>query len=380
MAKPKKNEVQTVETVDLPVVEKKIDPEKMKVLSQTMDQIDKEFGKGSIMKLGSAPKIKVESIPTGSLNLDLALGIGGIPQGRIIEIFGPESSGKTTIAMHVCAEVQRKGGIAAFIDAEHALDPDYAKRVGVDVDELLVSQPDTGEQALEIVDQLIRSSAVDLIIVDSVAALVPKAEIEGDMGASLPGLQARLMSQALRKIAGIMSRTNTTVIFINQLRQKIGISYGSNETTTGGNALKFYASVRLDIRKIETLKKGEIEIGNRVRVKVVKNKVASPFRKAEFDIKFGVGVDRESELVDMGVSIGRIKKSGTWYSWVDDKGDDIRIGQGKDSATQYLRDNPTLANGLRDKISKSFVPNNMTEEEVDEMKIKGELKEEIVGS
>ncbi|MFN5540097.1 MAG: recombinase RecA [Candidatus Melainabacteria bacterium] len=381
MAKPKKSEAQNNQSADKKsdstITIKKIDSEKLKVLNQTLEQIEKDFGKGSIMRLGAAPKIKVESIPTGSLNLDLALGIGGIPKGRIIEIYGPESSGKTTIAMHACAEVQKQGGIAAFIDAEHALDPEYAKRVGVNVDELLVSQPDTGEQALEILDQLIRSSAVDIIVIDSVAALVPKAEIEGDMGDSLPGLQARLMSQALRKIAGITSRTGTTILFINQLRQKIGITYGSNETTSGGNALKFYASVRLDIRRIETLKKGEVEVGNRVRVKVVKNKVAPPFRKAEFDIKFGEGIDQASELVDMGVGINAIKKSGTWYSWLDDGGEETRIGQGKESAIQYLKDNPTLAEHLREKVIKSFTPSKLNDHELAVIEESGELKEDI---
>ena len=320
------------------------------------------------MKLGAAPKIKVDPIPTGSLNLDLALGIGGVPKGRIIEIYGPESSGKTTLAMHICAEVQKQAGIAAFIDAEHALDPEYARKLGVNVDELLVSQPDTGEQALEIVDQLVRSSAVDLIVIDSVAALVPRAEIEGEMGDSLPGLQARLMSQALRKIAGVTSRTGTTIIFINQLRQKIGITYGSNETTTGGNALKFYASVRLDIRRIETLKKGDVEFGNRARVKVVKNKVAPPFRKAEFDIIYGEGIAQEGELVDMGVPIGLIKKAGTWYSWIDpETGEENKIGQGRDSAIQFVKDNPSLAAKLRARIVESFAPSRLDEEDLKEV-------------
>ncbi|MDX1921194.1 MAG: recombinase RecA [Candidatus Caenarcaniphilales bacterium] len=354
-----------------------IDPEKLKTLGLTLDQIEKDFGKGSIMRLGAAPKTKIESIATGSLNLDLALGVGGIPKGRIIEIYGPESSGKTTLAMHICAEFQRKGGIAAFIDAEHAMDPDYSKKVGVNIDELLISQPDTGEQALEIVDQLVRSGAVDVIVIDSVAALVPRAEIEGDMGDSLPGLQARLMSQALRKIAGITSRTGTTIVFINQLRQKIGITYGSNETTTGGNALKFYASVRLDIRKIETLKKGEVEYGNRVRVKVVKNKVAPPFRKAEFEIIYGQGISQEGELVDMGVQIGNLKKLGTWYSWIDlQTGEETKIGQGRDSALQYIRENPTLAAGLREKIQQSFSPLRLDEEELKEADKENDLTAE----
>ncbi len=370
MAKPKKNELTSDKSEKLDKNDSKqeaANSEKLKALGLALEQIEKEFGKGSIMKLGSAPKTRVESIPTGSLNLDLALGIGGVPKGRVIEVYGPESSGKTTIAMHICAEVQKQGGIAAFIDAEHALDPEYARKLGVNIDELLISQPDTGEQALEIVDQLVRSSAVDLIVVDSVAALVPRSEIEGDMGDSLPGLQARLMSQALRKIAGVSARTGSTIVFINQLRQKIGITYGSNETTTGGNALKFYASVRLDIRKIETLKKGEVEYGNRVRVKVVKNKVAPPFRKAEFDIVYGEGIAQEAELVDMGVNIGNIKKAGTWYSWIDlDNGEESKIGQGRESAIQYLKDNPTLAKKLRERIVASFSPNKLSDDEMKE--------------
>jgi recombination protein RecA len=354
-----------------------VNPEKLKALGLTLDQIEKDFGKGSIMRLGEAPKTKVETVPTGSLNLDLALGVGGIPKGRIIEIYGPESSGKTTLAMHICAEFQKKGGIAAFIDAEHAMDPEYSKKVGVNIDELLISQPDTGEQALEIVDQLVRSGAVDVIVIDSVAALVPRAEIEGDMGDSLPGLQARLMSQALRKIAGITNRTGTTIIFINQLRQKIGITYGSNETTTGGNALKFYASVRLDIRRIETLKKGDVEYGNKVKVKVVKNKVAPPFRKAEFEITYGLGISQEGELVDMGVQIGCFKKSGTWYSFIDlTTGEEIKIGQGRDAALQYVRDNPTLAAALRDKIQQSFSPLRLDEDEQKEVEPETKLTAE----
>ncbi|MDX1918932.1 MAG: recombinase RecA [Candidatus Caenarcaniphilales bacterium] len=345
-----------------------ISAERQKALNLALEQIEKDFGKGSIMKLGEAPKTKVEAISTGSLNLDLALGIGGVPKGRIIEIYGPESSGKTTLAMHVCAEVQRQNGIAAFIDAEHALDPEYARRLGVNIDELLVSQPDTGEQALEIVDQLIRSGAVDLVVIDSVAALVPRSEIEGEMGDSLPGLQARLMSQALRKIAGISSRTGSTIVFINQLRQKIGISYGNPETTTGGNALKFYASVRLDIRRIETLKRGDTEYGNRVKVKVVKNKVAPPFRKAEFDIIYGEGISQESELIDMGLTMGTIKKSGAWYAWVDlESGEETRIGQGRETVLQYLKDNPNLASKLKDEIVASFTPSKFTSEDTEEV-------------
>jgi recombination protein RecA len=375
MAKPKKSETTTTKNEVKNAPE---NTEKLKALNLALEQIEKDFGKGSIMKLGAAPKVKIESFPTGSLNLDLALGIGGVPRGRIIEIYGPESSGKTTLAMHVCAEVQKRNGIAAFIDAEHALDPEYARKLGVNVDELLISQPDTGEQALEIVDQLVRSSAVDLIVIDSVAALVPRAEIEGDMGDSLPGLQARLMSQALRKIAGVSSRTGSTIIFINQLRQKIGITYGSNETTTGGNALKFYASIRLDIRRIETLKKGEVEYGNRVRVKVVKNKVAPPFRKAEFDIIYGEGIAQEGELVDMGVNIGSIKKAGTWYSWIDASSqEETKIGQGRESAIQYLKDNPTLASNLRERIVLSFSPLKLDETDLKE--VEEEIAEEVAG-
>lgn len=339
-----------------------MDPDKLKVLDVTLSQIEKDFGKGSIMKLGDKPHVKVEAIPTGSLILDDCLGIGGIPRGRIIEIYGPESSGKTTIAMHLCAEVQKKGGIAAFIDAEHALDPEYALNVGVDVDELLISQPDTGEQALEILDQLIRSSAIDLVVIDSVAALVPQSEIEGDMGASLPGLQARLMSQALRKVAGIAARTGCTILFINQLRQKIGISYGNPETTTGGNALKFYASVRLDIRRIETLKKGDAEYGNRVRVKVVKNKVAPPFKKAEFEIIYGKGISQIGELIDLGTKFEFLKKAGSWYSWIGDttnqeNSEEVKIGQGKDSVQKYLEENPDKYNELKEAIRAKLTEN-----------------------
>ncbi len=341
--------------------------DKHKVLQSTLDNIEKEFGKGSIMRLGAAPKVRVDAISTGSISLNIALGIGGIPKGRIIEIYGPESSGKTTLAMHICAEVQKTGGIAAFIDAEHALDPEYAKKVGVQIDELLVSQPDTGEQALEIVDQLIRSGAVELVVIDSVAALVPKAEIEGDMGDSLPGLQARLMSQALRKIAGISSRTGSTIVFINQLRQKIGVSYGNPEVTTGGTALKFYASVRLDIRRIEALRRGEVDFGNRVRVKVAKNKVAPPFRKAEFDIIFGEGISQTSELVDIGVTMGIIKKSGSWFSWIDpDTQAENKIGQGKEAAVQFLKDNPSIFERLKDYALKHHISEQVPAEPDDE--------------
>jgi recombination protein RecA len=311
--------------------------ERAKALGLALDSIKKQYGDGSIMRLGESRHANLDVVPTGALSLDVALGVGGIPRGRVIEIYGPESSGKTTLAQHIAAEVQKLGGIAAIVDAEHAMDPEYAKVLGVNVEELLISQPDTGEQALEIVEQLVRSGAVDLVIVDSVAALVPKAEIEGEMGDSLPGLQARLMSQALRKLTGIVSKTNTIVIFINQLRQKIGVMYGNPETTTGGNALKFYASIRLDIRKIETLKKDGLEFGNRVKVKVVKNKVAPPFRIAEFDIIYGRGINSAGCVLDMGAELEIVKKSGTWFSYKEE-----RIGQGRDQARQYLEANPAL--------------------------------------
>ena len=311
--------------------------ERLKALGAALDSIKKQYGDGSIMKLGDSRHGAVEVIPTGALSLDVALGVGGLPRGRIIEIYGPEASGKTTLAQHVAAEVQRKGGIAAIVDAEHAMDPEYARALGVNVDELLISQPDTGEQALEITEQLVRSGAVDVVIVDSVAALVPKAEIEGEMGDSLPGLQARLMSQALRKLTGIVSKTNTMVIFINQLRQKIGVMYGNPETTTGGNALKFYASIRLDIRKIETLKKDGVEIGNRVKVKVVKNKVAPPFRIAEFDIIYGRGINSAGCVLDIAAEMDIIHKSGTWFSYKEE-----RIGQGRDQARTFLEGHPDM--------------------------------------
>jgi recombination protein RecA len=311
--------------------------DRMKALGLAMDAIKKQYGDGSIMKLGDSRNQAIEVIPTGAITLDLALGVGGLPRGRIIEIYGPESSGKTTLAQHVAAEVQRRGGIAAIVDAEHALDPEYAKALGVNVDELLISQPDTGEQALEITEQLVRSGAVDLVIIDSVAALVPKAEIEGEMGDSLPGLQARLMSQALRKLTAVVAKTRTTVIFINQLRMKIGVMYGNPETTTGGNALKFYASVRLDIRKIETLKKDSREVGNRVKVKVVKNKVAPPFRIAEFDIIYGQGINSIGCLLDVAVELAIVKKAGAWYSFKED-----RIGQGRDASIVFFEQNPKL--------------------------------------
>lgn len=315
--------------------------EKLKALQAAMDKIEKNFGKGSIMKLGDENVQQVEVIPTGSIALNAALGVGGYPKGRIIEIYGPESSGKTTLAIHAIAEAQKAGGIAAFIDAEHAFDRFYASKLGVDVDNLWISQPDNGEQALEIAEQLIRSSAIDIIVIDSVAALTPKAEIEGDMGDNKVGLQARLMSQALRKLTSAISKTNTTCIFINQLREKIGVMFGNPETTTGGNALKFYASVRLDIRRATLLKDGEEVIGNQTRVKVVKNKVAPPFRKAEFDIMFGEGISRAGEIIDLGAELGIIKKSGSWYSY-----NDTKLGQGRDASKQVIQDNPELAEEL----------------------------------
>lgn len=319
--------------------------EKLKALQLAMEKIDKDHGKGTIMKMGDTKVEEVSFISTGSIGLNIALGVGGYPRGRVIEIFGPESSGKTTLAIHAIAETQKAGGIAAFIDAEHAFDRFYAEKLGVDIENLLISQPDNGEQALEVADQLIRSSAVDIVVIDSVAALTPKAELEGDMGDSKMGLQARLMSQALRKLTANISKTNTTCIFINQLRDKIGIMFGNPETTTGGNALKFYASVRLDIRRISQIKDGEEIKGNQTRVKVVKNKVAPPFRKAEFDIMFGEGISRNGEIVDMGVELGIIKKSGSWFSYGDTK-----LGQGRESAKDCIKDNPELAEELEAKI------------------------------
>ena len=320
-----------------------------KALETALAQIERQFGKGSIMKLGDEGRVPVEAIPTGSVALDIALGIGGLPRGRVVEIYGPESSGKTTLALHAIASVQAGGGIAAFVDAEHAFDPEYAKKLGVDIDNLLVSQPDTGEQALEIADMLIRSGALDLIVIDSVAALVPRAEIEGDMGDSHVGLQARLMSQALRKITGALSTNNTTAIFINQLREKIGVMFGSPETTTGGKALKFYASVRLDIRRIETLKVGTDPVGNRTRVKVVKNKVAPPFKQAEFDILYGEGISREGGILDMAVEEGLVRKSGAWYTHDGDQ-----LGQGKENARSYLKDNPALTDDLERQLKEKM--------------------------
>ncbi len=324
-------------------------PDREKALDAALAQIERAFGKGSVMRLGDEGRAPVEVIPTGSIALDIALGIGGLPRGRIIEIYGPESSGKTTLALHAIASVQKSGGIAAMIDAEHALDPDYAKGLGVDLDNLYVAQPDTGEQALEIADTLVRSGALDLIVIDSVAALVPRAEIEGEMGDSHVGLQARLMSQALRKMAGALSQTGTAMIFINQLREKIGVMFGSPETTTGGKALKFYASVRLDIRRIETLKGGTEAVGNRTRVKVVKNKMAPPFKQAEFDILYGEGISREGGLIDMGVDQGFVRKSGAWYTYEGDQ-----LGQGKENARAFLRDNPDLADEIEKKIKEKL--------------------------
>jgi recombination protein RecA len=320
-----------------------------KALEAALVQIERQFGKGSVMRLGEQARVPVDVIPTGSIALDVALGLGGLPRGRIIEVYGPESSGKTTVALHALANAQKAGGIAAFIDAEHALDPSYAQKLGVDTDALLVSQPDTGEQALEIADMLIRSGAIDVVVIDSVAALVPKAEIEGEMGDSHVGLQARLMSQALRKITGALSQTKTTAIFINQLREKVGVMFGSPETTSGGKALKFYASVRLDIRRIETLKDGTESVGNRTRVKVVKNKLAPPFRTAEFDILYGVGISREGSLIDLGVEQGIVRKAGAWYTYEGDQ-----LGQGKENARSFLHENEDLANEIEKKIKEKL--------------------------
>ena len=323
--------------------------EKKKALEIALGQIEKQFGKGSVMKLGEYQDMNIEAIPTGALSLDIALGIGGIPRGRIIEVFGPESSGKTTLALHAIAEAQKLGGEAAFIDAEHALDPVYAKHLGVDIDNLIVSQPDTGEQALEIAEALTRSGAIDVIVVDSVAALVPKAEIDGDMGDAHVGLQARLMSQALRKLAGVINKSKTVIIFINQLREKVGILFGNPETTPGGRALKFYASVRLDIRKIENIKQDGEVIGNRARVKVIKNKVAPPFREAEFDIIYGKGISKEGNILDLAVNLNIIEKAGAWFSYNGEK-----IGQGRENAKQYLMDNPKIMNEIEGKIRDNF--------------------------
>ena len=347
--------------------------EKKKALEAAMSQIEKQFGKGSVMKLGEFKAMEIEAIPTGALSLDMALGIGGVPRGRIIEVFGPESSGKTTLALHVVAEAQKMGGEAAFIDAEHALDPVYAKKLGVDIDNLIVSQPDTGEQALEITESLIRSGALDVIIVDSVAALVPKAEIDGDMGDSHMGLQARLMSQALRKLAGAINKTKTVLIFINQLREKIGVMFGNPETTTGGRALKFYASVRLDIRKIENIKQdGEVK-GNRVRVKVIKNKVAPPFREAEFDIVYGEGISKAGNILDMAVNMDIVEKSGSWFSYNGE-----RIGQGRENVKKYLQDNPDILEDVEKKVRANFAKafEESLGEELPEVDEDGEFEDE----
>lgn len=329
---------------------KEVKDDKLKALEAAVFQIEKQYGEGSIMRLGDPTNnMNVETVPTGSLSLDLALGLGGLPKGRIVEIYGPESSGKTTVALHVVAEVQKAGGIAAFIDAEHALDPSYARKIGVNIDDLYISQPDNGEQALEITETMVRSGAVDIVIVDSVAALVPKAEIDGDMGDAHVGLQARLMSQGLRKLIGIISKTDCIVIFINQLREKVGVMFGNPETTTGGRALKFYSSVRLDVRRIETLKQGGVMVGNRTRVKVVKNKIAPPFKEAEFDIMFGEGISREGDILDLAANVGIVNKSGAWYAYNGDK-----IGQGRENAKQLLKDNPQLCEEIEQKVRDHF--------------------------
>ncbi len=346
--------------------------EKLKALEAALANIEKAHGKGSIMKLGdSKANINIETVPTGSLSLDIALGLGGIPKGRVIEIYGPESSGKTTVALHMIAEVQKQGGIAGFIDAEHALDPVYAKNIGVDIDNLYISQPDFGEQALEITETLVRSGAVDIVIVDSVAALVPKAEIDGEMGDSHVGLQARLMSQALRKLTGIVSKTNCIVVFINQLREKIGIMFGNPETTTGGRALKFYSSIRMDIRKIETLKAGGEVIGSRTRVKVVKNKIAPPFKEAEFDIMFGEGISVIGDLLDLAVECGIINKSGSWYSYNSDK-----IGQGRENAKQYLKANPEICEVVETAVREKYFSEEEEEAQTEQPETKTSLEEE----
>lgn len=332
-----------------------MDDKKKQALNAALDQIDKRFGKGSVIRMGDAGSYEIDTVPSGSLGLDIALGIGGLPRGRIIEIYGPESSGKTTLSLHVAAEIQKLGGTAAFIDAEHALDLAYAEKLGVNIDNLLVSQPDTGEQALEITDMLVRSSAVDIIIVDSVAALTPKAEIEGDMGASHMGLQARLMSQALRKLTANIKRSNTMVTFINQIRMKIGVMFGNPETTTGGNALKFYASVRLDIRRISTLKKGDEIIGNETRVKIVKNKIAPPFKEAVFDILYGKGISKEGEMITLGIAQNILEKSGAWYSYAGE-----RIGQGKENVRVFLQENPKISEQIEEKIRAVLLPPKKT--------------------
>ena len=330
--------------------------DRSKALDAALGQIEKQFGKGAIMRMGENAHMQIEAISTGALSLDLALGIGGLPRGRVVELFGPESSGKSTLAMHVVAEAQRNGGICAYIDAEHAMDPNYAKAIGVNVDDLLISQPDTGEQALEIADMLIRSGALDVLIVDSVAALTPRAEIEGDMGDSHVGLQARLMSQALRKITGALSKSNTVAVFINQLREKIGVMYGSPEVTPGGRALKFYSSVRLDIRRTETIKDGSEQVGNRTRVKVVKNKVSAPFRQAEFDIMFGTGISREGSLLDVAVDLGLVKKSGAWFTYEGEQ-----LGQGRENVKTFLRENPQLMAEIDDRVRQQLAPKDKSD-------------------
>ena len=338
-----------------------IDMDKLKALESAMSQIEKQFGKGSVMKLGENSSLNIEAISTGCLDLDIALGVGGVPKGRIIEIYGPESSGKTTVALHIAAEAQKRGGAVAFIDAEHALDPSYARNLGVDTENLIVSQPDTGEQGLEIAEALVRSGAIDVLVVDSVAALVPRAEIDGEMGDSHVGLQARLMSQALRKLTGTIQKTGCVDIFINQLREKVGIMFGNPETTTGGRALKFYASVRLDVRRIDSIKQGESIVGNRTKVKVMKNKVAPPFKQAEFDIMYNEGISRNGNIVDVGVKEGIVQKSGAWFSYGD-----IRLGQGRENSKQYLKDNPEIAleieNKIREKYELPLVENNIGKE------------------
>ena len=341
-----------------------IEDSKKKALEAAIAKLEKDFGKGTVMKLGdSAANVNVETVPTGCLSLDLALGLGGVPKGRIIEIYGPESSGKTTVALHMIAEVQKRGGIAGFVDAEHALDPVYAKNIGVDIDELYISQPDSGDQALEITETMVRSGAIDIIVVDSVAALVPRQEIEGDMGDSHVGLQARLMSQALRKLTPVISKSNCIVIFINQLREKVGVLFGNPETTTGGRALKFYASVRMDVRRIETLKQGGEMVGNRTRIKVVKNKIAPPFKEAEFDIMFGKGISKEGDILDLATSINAVNKSGAWYAYNGDK-----IGQGRENAKTYLREHPEIMEELEKKVRDHYKPKEEEEGEQPEKK------------
>ena len=335
--------------------------DKQKALDAALAQIEKQFGKGSVMKLGDAANTQISVIPTGSIQIDAALGVGGIPRGRIIEVFGPESSGKTTIALQMVASAQKLGGIAAYIDAEHALDPEYAKALGVDVDNLYISQPDTGEQGLEICESLVRSGAIDIVVIDSVAALVPKAEIDGEMGSSHMGLQARLMSQALRKLAGIINKTNATAIFINQLREKVGVMFGNPETTTGGRALKFYSSIRLDVRRIESLKQGGEVVGNRTRIKVVKNKIAPPFREAEFDIMFGQGISKEGDVLDLAANFGIVNKSGAWYAYNGEK-----IGQGRENAKIYLKENPAVCEEIESKVRAQFKKDEIEEEPVTE--------------